>query len=774
METVSTGNEHRVSGRQRAAWAALTIQRIAWAALTIQRIAWAALTIQRTAWAALTIQRTAWAALTIAIFAVCALPCIANAPSETAPATPVPPEPSAAALPLAAAIAALADDVAGLGDADAVYALEPSEQASLLDGYVAHMLAAQLQGRGLTVRRFADPLCSPGAQAPETLPRPFLQELRVTGAALFVHASATVKQGERLLTGAVYDAGTGRRTEIGAKAFLLPQELQLLVSGERARLTQKDNNWLEVLDAVFPDASGPAADSLGSPSAAEYLFEAGLWPAAGRALLQAAGNAPNRLFMRSVVALQLGGEGVQAASLVRSAVKKHPDNGPLWTLRGWLSLRQGHPEDAVIWLEQARLCDLAREGLYRYAAGLLAAEEKRDEAARQEFVRAAELLPGELFTQLRAARFYRDRAELSQAVEYYKRATNTAKPTPQTWAELAVALEADGKVDEAIAALRQAFRLETGDLAITRQLAALLKRKGQHEEALDVLRRAADANPRNAGLLAAYGDAAFTMWRVEAAQKAYEESAATSGEVAYAKMRLAALFAATGRCKEARDLLTDLLASRPNYVPARIQLGRLLGQLGRAGEAESLLTEATTSAEYEVGARLALAELYLATKQPHKAVTCAQIAASSRPDGQTYAALAEAFLAAGDIPKADSAVATALEQEPLLPRAHLSAALVLQAKGQTQPALEEASRSIEIDPYSVDALELAGSLYQSAGDFRKCAEFWKRALALDPWHAELHRRLGDVLGPQFGDWAAARDHLTEYVNLEKARTEAAR
>ncbi|MCK4376329.1 MAG: tetratricopeptide repeat protein [Candidatus Brocadiae bacterium] len=59
--------------------------------------------------------------------------------------------------------------------------------------------------------------------------------------------------------------------------------------------------------------------------------------------------------------------------------------------------------------------------------------------------------------------------------------------------------------------MRRAFRMRSAGPVITRHLAALLKRQGRHEEGLEVLRRAAEANPRSAVLLAAYGDAAAGM-----------------------------------------------------------------------------------------------------------------------------------------------------------------------------------------------------------------------------------------------------------------------
>jgi tetratricopeptide (TPR) repeat protein len=729
-----------------------------------------------------------WAVLFSGTMAPSALAQVEARPPKTVPATPEAGKPPVArpdatatvavplepVVPLPEAISEVATALAALGGPDAVCATEASQQASLLDGYVAHMLAAHLESRGMVVHRLDDSLSNADPEPVEVLPKPVLQELSADGAGLFVHAVTVIEAGQRYLVSAVYDANTGRRKARASKPFYLPQQLESLVSAERTRLDASDASWLELFDIMFQSSKVPGArDALGLAEA-EYLFDADVWQSAARPFLEAAAGEPNRYFMRAIFALRFAGDARQAGALLGAAAKRYPDSGPIWALRGWLSLRQKRPDHAVLWLEQARLSDLGREGLYRYANGLLALELKNDDQAREEFARAADLLPDVLFPQFQLARFYRDRGELAKAINYYRRAARTPNPTAETWAELAVALEASGDPDEAITALRQAFRLQTDSLFISRHLAALLKKKGRYDEALDIVRRSAEANPRKPALLAAYGDAAAEMWALDVAQRAYEESVRADGDFPYGKVRLAALATARAQYREARAMLTDLLAVKPSYCPARVELGRLLGQLGHFREAIAVMKDATSSSDYEIDARLVLVELYLDANLPEEAVACAQIAASARPDGQSYAALADAFLAAGDKANAEIAAAAAVEKEPLSAVPHISVARVLQAGEKPEDALKEANRALELNPYSVEALELAGSLCQALGDFRKCSELWQRALALNPCRSELHRRLADVLGPKLGDWSGAHLHLTEYISLEEARAEAAR
>ncbi|MHC4787579.1 MAG: tetratricopeptide repeat protein, partial [Planctomycetota bacterium] len=186
------------------------------------------------------------------------------------------------------------------------------------------------------------------------------------------------------------------------------------------------------------------------------------------------------------------------------------------------------------------------------------------------------------------------------------------------------------------------------------------------------------------------------------------------------------------------------------------------------------LEQVTTDRECEVSARTALAEVYLRVGRMDEAVECAQIAAHARPDAETYAALSRTFLATGDVAKAEAAAKEAIEADALSADAHVALGSVLAAREQPQEAMAEADRALELYPYSVEALELAGSVQEKIGKYRRCAGYWQRALALNPWDARLHLRLSKVLGPELGEWTAYKEHSTRYAELEELRARAAR
>jgi tetratricopeptide (TPR) repeat protein len=310
-----------------------------------------------------------------------------------------------------------------------------------------------------------------------------------------------------------------------------------------------------------------------------------------------------------------------------------------------------------------------------------------------------------------------------------------------------------------------AFRLDNSNVMITRHLSSVLRQIGRHQEALSVLERAATANPMNAGLLSAYGDCAAAMWKVDVATGAFEEALAAVGELPYARVRLAATFRIRREYRKALDTLTGLVARQPDYFPARIELGRLLSELGRFDEAVSALDAATVHPDYEAQARLVLVDVHLAAGR-------LEIAAAAMPNEETYAKLAEAFAAAGELGKAESAARTAVEKDTRSAVGLTALGRVLLARGDLEAARECVEKAVALDPFWVPALRLGGAVQKALKDYQKAAELWRRAVTLDPWNAAIHRELSDLLGPDLGDWTGAEQHLKRYVELEKLRAEA--
>ena len=688
-------------------------------------------------------------------------------------------------LTLEDAMAELAGPVASLAEPGQEFVLASSGPPGLLQGYVLRLLEVNLHEAGCRLRPLgrrlppqrngeANGARNGSSPPPDELPEHTLRQLRARGSDLLVLADATISRGQRYLRISAYELRDGRRRLLLESPFHLTDQLASLAAGKAVRMDRPDRQWLDLFDLAFPAGKAPAdAGGRVSLAAAQYAFASGLWDTAAPLLADAATNG-DRTLARAVMALQLGGDGQAAMDALAVALRGHPDSGPLWALKSWVSLRQGDEATALLWLEQARLWDMAREGLYRYARALIALEKEDDETARTELAEAADLMPDSLLLQRELARFRRNRAEVETAIECYRRAVAATGATDEIWREMALVLETAGRADEAIEALRTAFRMRSDSLATAGHLASLLRRTGLHDDALAVMRRATAADPFNAPLLAACGDTAMAMWLVDDAEKAYRAAEDADPAYHYARVRLASLLAARRDYREARALLTGLLAAAPQYHPARVALALVMADLGHFDGALAALQDASTSPEHEVAVQLAIARVQTQAGRPQDAVPAAQIAVASRSNAATYAALTRAFLATGETEKAQAALDAALRSDPRSAEALVAAARVSAARDDATDARARVDAALQADPYYVPAHELDGELCLAAGDHRRCAEAWLRALALNPWDAGLHRRLSDVLGEGLGEWAESRAHYARYTELAAQRADAAR
>jgi len=643
-------------------------------------------------------------------------------------------------------------------------------RGSPLNGYAAHMLAFYLRRRGLAA------VTQPYSVSPQpgSVPDCLLASLRAEGASTFLQTQTEDAKGGRSLSVTVWDVETGGPLHHTDVPFHLPAELQALVEGQRSTMKAVERQWLDLFDRMF-SAPEPSADSHRAAmlAAAEFFFQEGIWLPAAERYLGGRDRAPSTAFVRGVFALQMAGHWEEAEAAVQEALNTHFDSGPLYALWGWLVQKQGRPQDAIMFLNQARLMGLAREGLYVFARALLALEQDDSAGAEENLTRAADMLPETLPVQVETARFYWSRGELQEAIRYFRRATELEGCPSEVWAETAMLLEATNEVEEAINTLERAFRLGRESPVVTRQLAALLRRTGQHDRALDVLRRAAEANPCSGALLSAYGDGAAAVWRIQTAHEQFRKAARLGADFPYARVRLADMLALQRDYHGAQAELTAILAENPRYAPARISLGRILAELDQVEEAISTLKEVTSDPEHEVAARLALAQVYNANGQAEQAVRETQIAVSARADAETYGALCRAFLAAGQIEKAASAAESAVSKAPNAPEGHLAMARVHLARDELEQAIQETTEALDRDPYMFEALRLRGLVRREMGQLRACAAVWQRALSLNEWAADLHFELSRLLGEKLGDQEASLSHYARWLELEQRRTQQA-
>ena len=569
-------------------------------------------------------------------------------------------------------------------DGDGPAAVMPAE-SSPLAGYGAAVLPVYLEQLGWQSRAVPwEKRSDVRTGLPESVSRRLAALAGEGGAPVLVSCTAPTSEEPGRLSTAVYDPETGTRRALEQMAFSLPDDYSFLKEDHHTGLEGLQQNWFRLLKEMYPPGAGNGDLALRVRRAeVRYFFIHGRWSACAERLNHANGKTADMDFLRRVMALQLAGKAEEADDLLTAAIESNPDTGRLYLLQAWC-IRGEDPEKALKLIDKGKFTNVKKEGYYQFARALMALESKDYEAAEKALTAASDALKEKDFVQLKAARFYWDRAELEKAITYYRRALKTGGDTASIWAELGSALAMAGEVEKAIDALQAAASLNPWRPNVAKRRSALFERRGQYSKAIEGLRRASKANSQNPDFLSAYGDAAAHRWLLDEAAEAYRKALEAEPNFLYAKARLARVLARRNQYDKAREILKPLVENDGSYVPAAVALGLVLTAEGRTEDAAEVLSDVAADSDAEVARRMALCKVYLQAGDHAQAVRHAQTAVSMSKSPATYAMLSRAFLAGDELSKAGAAAQGAMEQNPYSARAHLALARVQAARDETK------------------------------------------------------------------------------------------
>jgi tetratricopeptide (TPR) repeat protein len=363
-------------------------------------------------------------------------------------------------------------------------------------------------------------------------------------------------------------------------------------------------------------------------------------------------------------------------------------------------------------------------------------------------------------------------------------AVEQASATPSSGAEELGFAAADllfelGRVDEAEARMREvkepAYRLVLdGRLALER---------GDAKRALEILTRAIEQWPQNAGARIQAARAANQLGDLERAKSELREATRAAPKDTDAALLLARLYLVEGDVQNAAAFLTRhhdqrgfttpdayLLAGRTlvaagEPAEARRVLGELRGQEGRAGLAVGALAELAAGEEGPAAAvrlvedaKLDLAApanepalrawLRAQLAQGNTGAAAAQLDAllASHPDQPSLHALrGQMLLAAGDLEGAERAFDAALALSGEHPAAQAGKGWVALRRGDAARAALLLESAAARDPGEPDYAYGAAQARLAAGDEAGAAEALEKLLRLQPEHAGAANELAFLL-----------------------------
>ena len=231
---------------------------------------------------------------------------------------------------------------------------------------------------------------------------------------------------------------------------------------------------------------------------------------------------------------------------------------------------------------------------------------------------------------------------------------------------------------------------------------------------------------------------------------------------------LADVIDASGRPKEAIELLQRRIEQSPREGELLAQLGRALTRQGNLAGAAATYRKAVKLDPGSSELRRQLNEV--AREEAVRNILERAAAGGSVqelllegtievPDAEGYVKLAQALTRQQDFEGAEVAYLRAIELDPApSPALYRALADVIDANGRSQEAIEILRTLAEQSSADVELLARLGHLLTRQGDFAAATQAYRKAVLLDPAAPQLRRRLADVLDAD-GHWHEAVEIL---------------
>jgi protein O-GlcNAc transferase len=339
------------------------------------------------------------------------------------------------------------------------------------------------------------------------------------------------------------------------------------------------------------------------------------------------------------------------------------------------------------------------------------------------------------------------------------------------------ALEAEGKLDEAMQCYLEAIRLAPNPARGHLNRGNVLLLQGDLDGALDAFRTALDHQPDYAGAHYNIGNALLGNRQFDAAVASYRSALEINPDYAEVHCSLGVALSEQGKLEEAAQCHRRALEINPDFVEAHTNLGNTLQALGqfegaaacyrsalgfnpglsegdifnranflmsrgRLGEAAALYRRVLELKPDYAEAHTTLGVALMGLGQAEDAVESYRRALAIKPDSaEAYCNLGIALKELGQLENAAASCRHALEIKPNFAEAFGNLGNVQLALGQYDNAVESCRHALEIKPESAEALCNLGHALTYLGQLDNAMAAFERALAIRPDFSELHNSM---------------------------------
>jgi protein O-GlcNAc transferase len=300
----------------------------------------------------------------------------------------------------------------------------------------------------------------------------------------------------------------------------------------------------------------------------------------------------------------------------------------------------------------------------------------------------------------------------SVAVELIRQAIQRNGRNPLYFSNLGTALRTARKLDEAVAAYRQAILVKPDYAQAHYNLAIILHDQGKLDEAVAACRQAIRLKPDFVEAYYNLGTALRLQGKLGEAVAACRQAIRAKPNFAQAHYNLANALRDQGELDQAIAAYRHAVRIKPDYAEAHSNLGNALRDQGKLDEAVAAFRQAI----------------------------------HIKPDyADAYCNLASALFDQGKLEEAFAACRQAIRVEPIFAEAHYTLAMVLYGQGKPDDAIVSYGEAIRIKPDYAEAHSNLGNALMQRGKLNDAVASYCRAIRIKPDCATFHHNLGNAL-----------------------------
>ncbi len=267
------------------------------------------------------------------------------------------------------------------------------------------------------------------------------------------------------------------------------------------------------------------------------------------------------------------------------------------------------------------------------ASGILASGDEI--GAERKFLEILEAEDNLVDAWLALGRLYRRQGRMAEALDALREAHERRPLDPFVVSKLADALISTRQPAEAEELLRVALEEHPDDPYIVFALARALESFGRLDEAETMYRKSHALDPRSAPTHVRLAALALRRGDRATAESELDTALQLDPKVPEASLYKGQLLESAGRLDEAAVAYRNEIRSSPNNLPAAIALSRLEGRRGNQIEQERVLRDAVAANPRSPGPYLVLSMTFFQRGERYEeAVELAELALAQKPEGQ--------------------------------------------------------------------------------------------------------------------------------------------